>query len=163
MTAPDSSAMTIPSPESAGESQNEGSSRLSTPDADSQASLPRRASRRVANARHHQPKCGRVGIFSPHAADHVPLVDDHGAVGESQELVQILGDEQDGTSPLALFQEQPVRVRDRPHVETPRRRASDQQRGLQGKLSGQTQALLAVSREDAHGSIKPGHAHPKRW
>ena len=100
-------------------------------------------------AGHLEADRGHVGIRGGRDPDHPALVQDGDAIRERQDLVQVLGDEEDRGAGGPALHEQPVGRFHRAHVEPARGLDRDHQARLGVDLAGKDQALDVAAREQA--------------
>ena len=80
---------------------------------------------------------------------HPALVDDGHAVGDGEDLVEVLADEQDGRPAGALREQQPVDGLDGAHVQAARGLHGHEHARPGADLAGQDEPLEVAAREEA--------------
>ena len=96
---------------------------------------------------HQQPDLVDVGVGGAERADDPALVHDVDAIGQGQDLVEFLGDEQDRGPRLAPGEEDAMDGLDRPDIEAAGRLDGDHQARAGFDLAGEDQALEVAARQ----------------
>src|SRR5262249_26122234 len=98
-------------------------------------------------------------LLGVEVAGHATLVHDGDAVGESQDLVQVLADQEHGYTLACRLPEVGVHRLDPAHVEAARRRGGDEDAGGAGELAAEDELLQVSAGEVARARLRSGSRH----
>src|SRR5688572_23041203 len=135
-----------------------GSSRMITaaPSPDCRRAVRRRSGAFDAFAAHHV-QSDRFDVGGARALDrgrHLALVHDEDAVRQREQLLELLGDQQDRRPLLAKVEQELVDPLDGADIQAARRLDRDQQARRRIDLAGQDEPLQVAARQDAHGRVE---------
>src|SRR5690349_23030842 len=103
---------------------------------------------------HHQPEVTDGHDAARHRRRHATAIHDDDAVGQREQLVEILGDEQDAGAPGAGFQELLMDIADRADVEAARRLVGEDDARIARHLAAEDQLLHVAAREEARRRLR---------